>query len=1363
MHSDGSITGTCTLSDPVVYQEHYSDGSSLWRNTDSDATMPDGTTIAALCYEKYIGKPNHGAYQWPMGGTAEFTATPQEGGGYFVLIHTEGFIGCYNAHGIYDNFAGTQRLCIERWKPKLSIKVNFTKTSGNVSLTAGNGEYALAGATYEIFNAATNKKVATITTDDEGRASCKLPVGSYYARETKAPQGFVLDSEPHRFTVAASGSSANVKLKDTPGFVTLAIAKKDSATGGEPQPGATLEGAEYKVVDANGDIHTGTTDRNGQLVVGPLPLGAISVTETKAPEGYVLDPTVYTYTVTAEDMPADGAIELAPSSDFKEDVIAFDIEIAKTKGDDDPWNESDGHEIPAEDVQFEIVSNTTGEVIGTVTTDADGFIDTSEDRDLWFGRGDRPEGVEGAIPYDAAGYTVREVPSTVPEGFDIVGDWTIAPEQMVDGAKLRYVMNDQNLSTRLQIVKKDAHTGLTVPCSGFSFQIVNERGELVSMTDWYPNAVSIDTFTTGDDGTTTLPERLEPGTYTIREVASSAPYLTGDDISFTVSANHEDATPLAVIEYPNEQAMGIAHVEKACAGTPSDHSEPCSLAGAEFDVVAVGDIVSPDGTVRAVDGEVVDHIVTDENGQADTRELWLGSGTATYALIETKAPSGHALDSEPHELTLTYADAETSIVYADVTVTDEPTTIIIDKHVMHSDLPLADAIFELWRPEDEISLEVEPRMGAVAVRAPGADSVSVSESIDYAQATAVLPDGWKASLSSNKGAVPLGTNPEAFSPGTYTLTVTDETGVVDLGDDETIELGVGDDVRITGRTAPFDGKPVVVVNRSTIEEREALTLKYDKALDAFTSTALEPGTYDLLVDGTTVGTLEAEPDRCCFGVITDASLTLKTHLLMPDVEPISLTTGEDGQLSITHLAPGAWRIEETAAPVGYLTDQTIHELVVGTDGRIEGEAAHTVTIDNDYTKVEFSKRDVTNEEEVPGATLTILDAAGEVVASWVSGEEPHRIDALEPGVYRLVEEMTPHTYDKATEVPFTVLPTGDVQKVVMYDKPIEVSGDVDKRQEIADPVAPGTAANGDGANRAEVSVSPEGLFDYSVDIRSTATTWVDEFTLTDDIYCAEEGYAELISITTPQGSQDYDGKLNVWYRVSSADAGTAEDSEHASTAPSDDEPESAANATLSDGHENPWLHDETTAERLGDDGRALDYSGWRLWAEDVSATEAETLSVSDLHLAEGERVVGIRLEYGRVEAGFTTRPDGWERPDLKDAHDDLDDVEATHGSSFDVGEGEYAPLILHMKATETYTDEALMYNGVRLDLFRNGGDASEENKLEDHDEDGVVQVPKVRGVTLAQTGVAGIVPSLVAVSTTLLIILVLLSRKKRLK
>ena len=223
----------------------------------------------------------------------------------------------------------------------------------------------------------------------------------------------------------------------------------------------------------------------------------------------------------------------------------------------------------------------------------------------------------------------------------------------------------------------------------------------------------------------TLPERLAPGTYTVQRGRRGSSLPSRQRGVHLLSDDFENAAPLAVIEVEDEQAMGIARIQKTCMGTPAAHDGGCSLAGAEFDVVAVGDIVSPDGVVRAVDGEVVDHITTDSEGAAETDELWLGCGSATYALVETKAPAGHVLDTEPREFTLTYEDATTELVYSDVIVENKPTETLVDKDVLGTDEPLAGAVFELWRAEDELRYDPEDGMGAVAIRAVDASETAL--------------------------------------------------------------------------------------------------------------------------------------------------------------------------------------------------------------------------------------------------------------------------------------------------------------------------------------------------------------------------------------------------------------------------------------------------------------------------------------------------------------------------------------------------------------------------------------------------------------------------------------------------------------
>lgn len=165
----------------------------------------------------------------------------------------------------------------------------------------------------------------------------------------------------------------------------------------------------------------------------------------------------------------------------------------------------------------------------------------------------------------------------------------------------------------------------------------------MSFADPYDVNGTVDTFTTDDAGQVTIPQRLKSGKYSIKEVSAAAPYtVNGDAVCFEVPKDYKKASPVTVIKVADEQAKGKATITKTC----SHDGE--ALQGAEYDVVAQQDIVSPDGTVRAAAGDVVDHVKTGDDGKATTKELYLGAGSATYAFVETKAPSGHVLDRDAH-------------------------------------------------------------------------------------------------------------------------------------------------------------------------------------------------------------------------------------------------------------------------------------------------------------------------------------------------------------------------------------------------------------------------------------------------------------------------------------------------------------------------------------------------------------------------------------------------------------------------------------------------------------------------------------------------------------------------------------------
>ena len=320
-----------------------------------------------------------------------------------------------------------------------------------------------------------------------------------------------------------------------------------------PRQGQALKsaGAEFTCVSQStpGWTHTLTTDEDGRAALTDIPLGTFTIYESRAPEGYLPSDETWSYSIGADQLGDAGVVELERR--IPNTPIAFDLEISKFK--DYGNSNGSGIEQPAEGVAFEVVSNTSQQVVGTLTT--------KDQAGAWFGAGKRPDGVSGTIPYDRAGYTIREVVDTVPDGFKQAGEWTITAEQVSDGAELQYIVDNHALSAHLQIVKRDAQTGNAVPRAGFTFQLLNGNREPISQTSWHPAHTVMNTFTTDETGTVTLPESLNPGTYYIRETSAKEPYLVEEDLEITIPTDM-NLTPVAVASFYDDAATGSIEIAK---------------------------------------------------------------------------------------------------------------------------------------------------------------------------------------------------------------------------------------------------------------------------------------------------------------------------------------------------------------------------------------------------------------------------------------------------------------------------------------------------------------------------------------------------------------------------------------------------------------------------------------------------------------------------------------------------------------------------------------------------------------------------------------------------------------------------------
>ena len=150
-------------------------------------------------------------------------------------------------------------------------------------------------------------------------------------------------------------------------------------------------------------------------------------------------------------------------------------------------------------------------------------------------------------------------------------------------------------------------------------------------------------------------------------------------------------------------------------------------------------------------------------------------------------------------------------------------------------------------------------------------------------------------------------------------------------------------------------------------------------------------------------------------------------------EPIlTAVTDESSRFSFENIPFGHYEVRELAGLDGYTVDETSYAVDITEDGCVI-----ELTVTDERTKFEISKRDITNDKELPGAELTISALDGTEVERWISGDAPHSITGLMVGkTYRLTEVSAPSGFSTAESILFTVENTGEVQKVAMYDAPI---------------------------------------------------------------------------------------------------------------------------------------------------------------------------------------------------------------------------------------------------------------------------------------------------------------------------------------
>ena len=959
------------------------------------------------------------------------------------------------------------------------------KTDADLLKGAGFSAYLISSLTvkddgsYDFTNATpivlTEDGKTEMFTDERGYAcSIPIPYGRYIVRETTTPHNF-MPVDDFIVTVTENSTTPQVwrVLLDDEFKAKLKIVKQDDET----KLPVLLANTEFKVYDLdakkyveqvttypNTVVHKSYfTDENGYLILPEsLKCGNYRIEEVSAPDGYTQNTqyveikvdknTAYQMdsvsgdaiiTVTYENHPVKGKLVIHKSGEtlksFKKDFVYEEASLEGAEFEiyaaEDIFTPD--HQVDEQGNRHVIYAKDT--LVKTVTTNKNG---EAVIKDLPLGK-----------------YRVKE--TKAPAGFVLNPDSQevsfIYKDQNTPEIEEKLEFSNERQKVELSVEKQDAETGKAL--KGATFGLYNK--EAISSGDKV--VVKADTLlqeiTSNEKGKAAFTLDLPLGRYYVKELQAPAGYVSSDEIlEFDATYQGQDVKTIKLKSVKKNQPTTV-EVTKAdiTTGTELDGAS-MSVLDKDGNVIdswtsvkdsphvikrlqvrktyILREELAPYGYLRATD---VEFTISDT---AEVQKVKMEDEVPVARLLVNK--KGEFLDSVSlldnakgmiehlfNYVTGNLTDVTFNVyaaeairaadgVSADYYAADELVgSITTDGNgiAQMDNLPLGRYYIVEKETAHGYVLDNEPRYVDLTYR--DQDTPLVTYSADWQNARQrVQVEVLKKEKDSDK----------VLSGAIFGLYAADDIvsskGKVLLAKDTLIEL----------KTTDEDGK-IQFVADLPVDSR--YYIKELAAPDGYV-TDQEPQEFTFEYQGS--GTSVAEyaftfEDEQTTVELSKADLTDKKELPGASLK----VTDEDGNTvdewvskEEAHIIKGLivgkkYKMTETKPADGYVTAESIEFTVENTK-----EVQKHQMLD-DVTKVEISKKDITDSSEVPGAKLIILDKDGKKVESWTSKDKPHMVEKLPVGEYTLREEQAPDGYLIAEDVKFTVKDTGKVQKVKMKD------------------------------------------------------------------------------------------------------------------------------------------------------------------------------------------------------------------------------------------------------------------------------------------------------------------------------------------
>ncbi len=726
---------------------------------------------------------------------------------------------------------------------------------------------------------------------------------------------------------------------------------KSDVEKGAAQGDAKLSGAVYGIYKGETLVDQYVTDENGQFTTKEYICDTDwTIREITPSEGYLLDTTVHK--VGADPKLYEVEHNLT-SNDVTEQVVKGNIAIIKHTDDGETQIET-----PESGASFEVYLKSSGSYAAAdndekdvIVCDENGFGQTK----------DMPYGI----------YTVHQTSGW--EGRELMDDFDVFISK--NAQTYRYLINNRNFESFVNVVKVDAESGKSIPYAGAGFQIFDPQGNQVTMTFTYPTPTTIDVFFTDANGSLVTPEKLDYGKgYSIVEVQAPYGYVLDETpVYFDITeenSTEEGGVTVVKVNKPNMAQKGTITVEKTgevfygvnVSGTENSDViyqpiyEIAGLEGAVYEIRAAEDIYTPDDTLRYSKGEVVDTITTTFDGFVKSKELYLGK----YEVKEITAPYGMVLNGESHTVELTYAGQNIAVTETSTSFYNERqrVEISLEKGIEKNEAfgigdkdEIKNISFGLFAAEDMVSVS------GTAIPADGLiEIVTVSEN-------------GKAVLKSD---LPI---------GNYY--------VKELATDEHYILN---DTKYPV-VFEYAGQDIAKVEIKTNDGKE---IKNDLIYGSVSGKKIDENGETL--EGAVIGIFKA-----------DETEFTKENAIM------TTTSAKDGSFSFAKVPYGNWIVREIEQPTGFVLDETSYEVTIS-----EVDQVVEIEIVNEYVRGNITLTKV--DAEYPDNKLTgaIFEVYKDTNENGKIDDEDELVGTLEEtdtGIYEMKELFYGHYLVRETKAP----------------------------------------------------------------------------------------------------------------------------------------------------------------------------------------------------------------------------------------------------------------------------------------------------------------------------------------------------------